>query len=94
VETRSLTFDGDGRLQIIPNPNNGKFNIANYFSGKDDCMIQIFSSNGQRLLSQKFEIQQEGFHQITMDNTNFSPGVYYVQLQTNSKVQTIRMLIK
>jgi hypothetical protein len=94
VETRSLTFEGDGSLQIIPNPNNGKFSIANYFSGKDFCTIQIFSSNGQLLLSQKIEIQQKGFHQITMDNTDFSPGVYYVQMQTNSKVQISRMLIK
>lgn len=93
-EIKSLNFKGDGKIEIAPNPNNGTFNIAYYFSKKDLCVVEVYSASGELALYKKVEVKQKGYKQISFVNKVLPKGFYYIKLHTNDKVILEKMLVE
>lgn len=72
-------------FKIFPNPSNGQFNITGIEGGTS---ITIVNSQGQLIYEQKNLNQKDLILDLDIPN-----GLYFVKIQSNGAVQTVRMVI-
>ncbi len=74
-------------LIVFPNPSRGKFELV--FTGNTDQILsfEMFNSQSQKIY------ESTGF-QSKFDLSSKSPGVYYIQVQLNSKRITVPIVVE
>lgn len=85
LSTVSVNEIESNEIILYPNPSNGQFNIKGIEVGSN---ISIINSQGQLIYEQK-ELNQTS---LNMD-IELSNGLYFVKIQSNGAVQTVRMVI-
>lgn len=65
---------------VMPNPNNGNFEVAVDLGASKDAELSVVNVLGQKLKSTQYSQQNIN---MTVDMTAYSAGVYFVILQTN-----------
>lgn len=78
-------------ISIYPNPASGKLNVAFSHSYKGKVRLKIYNSNGQIFFTSLEDNSVRGI-QKEIDVTNFSHGIYFVELQFGDK-RVIRELL-
>ena len=68
--------------KLYPNPNNGEFVIEFNLNEIPEASLQILDIRGRLLLTQS--IINTG-NLIRIDNTNFENGIYFININVNSK---------
>lgn len=76
-------------LEIYPNPSNGEITISNPQSSNGD--LRIYSIDGKRVFNSNINAET---HNITIDLTSLSKGIYIVKLQSGSNIYREKILIK
>lgn len=76
--------ENNSSITIFPNPTKGVFTIN--FSQKID-EVEVFNTLGQAVYNKKTT-----FNSTTIDLTPFPKGIYLVQIKTNNKVVTKKMI--
>gem|GEM_PF-3338198 len=82
-------------LEVSPNPFKQQTNIKYQLPNATPLSIQLRDINGklvQEILPTSS--QQAGIHQLILDATPFPTGVYFLQLQTNKRVLTKKLIIQ
>src|SRR5574338_79876 len=85
-----LTFDLE---QNYPNPFNPSTKIVYTISEKSFTSLKIFDILGNEIAALVGEEQPAGKYEVQFDASNLSSGVYLYKLQSNSLVQTRKMLL-
>jgi hypothetical protein len=70
-------------LQIIPNPNNGIFNISNL---DVNSLIDVYRMNGQKVLSRSISTNEQ------VDLRAFGKGTYLIEIQTNKGNKRLKLV--
>jgi len=82
------------QFQVNPNPVLHVINFAFTFPKSQDATLQIFDIHGNLI---KTLFIQKGFttgdHQITLQNINFEPGLYFARLTTEDYSQSIKVVV-
>ncbi len=89
-ETKSVKFDGDGKLSFVmyPNPTKEKVNVfVNAFSGKGEIIITDIS--GKQIQQQVLVIGNN-----TIEIKNLSKGIYFVNIITDKEKQTQKLVVE
>lgn len=83
----------NGSLNIFPNPANDKINIA--FNLKETAAIDIVLSDisGKQMISQS-QIATFGENQISIDVSNFSNGIYILNIKTDKGNLNYKVVLK
>ena len=80
-------------LEVVPNPFNPSTNI--FFSVKEysDVQLTLFNIMGQELevLSRNYLIP--GNYQVKLDADNYSSGIYFISLKTNSFITSQKIIL-
>jgi hypothetical protein len=82
-------------LNIYPNPMTGDTKVAFSLQGNSNVSVTLLSAQGQKVWSQVQGGLESGQHEISLDAAKLAPGVYILQLKTDSgtyarKVSVIR----
>lgn len=80
-------------IQVVPNPNQGKFNLALSLDTKQEVQIQVIDLFGEVLYEGTKSLPQ-GHHRIPIDHSSFASGVYLLRVQAGKTVQVARMLLQ
>lgn len=76
---------------IFPNPNDGNFTIKLIYAEEiKPFSIQIFNALGKLIT----EIEHCNAHQISVNQTNLPPGVYFVKLSMGNNIATKKIIIE
>ena len=88
IETLS---NAEQKLQIYPNPNQGKFTlkIPNSFQNQD-LKIQIFDGAGKQIFTKTEAVKQ----QISLSLQQVSSGVYTIQILGKNQKQSTKLIIE
>ncbi|MBI1225566.1 MAG: T9SS type A sorting domain-containing protein [Bacteroidetes bacterium] len=82
-------------FEIQPNPTNQSFSIL--FEGglffSESFQVNVLNAIGQKMHSVKDIKMDAKFNSIKIDASNFSPGIYFVQVQIGGKMMT-KILLK
>ncbi|MEI6124255.1 MAG: T9SS type A sorting domain-containing protein [Bacteroidota bacterium] len=75
---------------IYPIPCNGKFIIKQNNVSNEICFLKIFNSTGKMIMSRSFGPENEQ----NFDLSNYSTGIYLLQIIKNNKVFTSKLIIQ
>ncbi len=78
--------------KAYPNPFKNTLKIHVYLPDQQKTQIKIFSMNGQLVYSQGRHMVSAGNHELTLDTTNLTQGMYLLQLIIGSDSQSFRMI--
>lgn len=70
-------------VQVYPNPANDYLNIA----GAENCIAQVFSSDGRLIETLNIENKIEG-----ISTENYTPGLYYLKLISDNESKVINFI--
>ncbi|MBI4646853.1 MAG: T9SS type A sorting domain-containing protein [Bacteroidia bacterium] len=79
-------------IDIIPNPNNGKFNISFTVDKPENFTIQVFDALSKQVYSEK-KNKYQGIYNNTVDLSNLSNGIYTVNVKVGEKTTTEKISI-
>lgn len=82
-----VSFDNDGTIEILPNPNNGIFTIKANILEKYD--VAIYNGIGQIVKS----IPQNN-KSVNVDLTEFGKGVYNVVFNINGNFKAVKVIVQ
>jgi len=78
------TADNKNQVTVYPNPGNGNINIQ---SATELGLVSIYNSLGEVIYKEKINSTQ---HQIDIGKQ--TPGIYFLQLNSNNNLQTIKFV--
>ncbi len=78
-------------LKVIPNPNNGLFNISVSSDYESDVTMKIFSVEGQNVFT--FRLGKiNGSYTNTINMSNYPKGVYFVTVENGRGSETVKFV--
>lgn len=78
-------------VQILPNPNQGIFNIQINNIDDDDLSIEIFSARGEKIYQSEIIKWDNNSTQVSIQN--MASGIYYLKISGNSTLITKKIII-
>ncbi len=84
--------EGNKLLNNVPNPFNGQTTIYYQLTESTNGKIRVISTSGEIIKEINF-YNEAGLHNINLDLSSLSPGVYYYTLQINGIRKDIRKMI-
>ena len=78
-------------LSAFPNPVSDKLNLDITLADNKEVMLNIVNIAGAQVSTQQLELQK-GNQIIEINATDYAPGIYMINLQTDKQVQTIRFV--
>jgi hypothetical protein len=80
------------KTTVFPNPIQDKLTIEIEFPAADHLRMELYDANGRRIkLIQKADIPEQSTQKYTVDFP-YAPGVYYINLHTNTGRQNIKVV--
>lgn len=83
--TSLLSYNKEGTVKLYPNPGTGLFNLE---LSADINFLKVYNSDGRLISSQK---SQQGLN--TVDLTEYSNGIYFIQLLHNSTLLSTKKVL-
>ena len=94
VNDTESTLPSDYRLMYnYPNPFNPSTTIEYALPKQANVELKVFNSIGQSIKTLVSEVKSAGTHKVNFDAADLVSGVYFYQLQTESFVQTNKMIL-
>jgi len=85
-------FTFDETFQIFPNPSFGKFNISHTLEYDLDCVLKIYSLNGE-LVYNSNDIKLSSQESLSIDISNKENGVYLLEIESDNKKAIKKFII-
>ncbi len=79
-------------LQIYPNPNTGQFILKMNFLKSTKVFINVFQITGQLIYSEQIA-KITGNYTNQIDLSNYSKGVYFLQVSTDTSIMTRKVVL-
>jgi len=80
------------QLLIYPNPSSGLYTINLESSVNDDAVINVFNLLGEKITNQKVKTKF-GVNKYQLDLTNAPDGIYFVTLNSNTRVSQKKFVV-
>jgi PKD repeat protein len=81
------------QLQIVPNPNDGIFNLKIGDEAERDLAIQIFDVQGRRVGEWQTK-STSGISFFPIEKSEWSAGVFFVKVKSELGVRVLRMIVE
>jgi hypothetical protein len=88
-DIKPLDFD----LKVYPNPTNGKINIEYFPEYSFKTIIELFSSNGQKLKTINNSSSPTNFNHFESDLSGFPSGIYWVTVRSEHFNETRKFIL-
>ncbi len=83
-------LDIDDEYIVFPNPAHNYISVSNNSDSSSECVITVSSINGQVMLKQKFNNQQE----ILLNVMSFAKGIYFMKIQNEKQTVVKKIMIQ
>ncbi len=81
-------------FSVYPNPAGQMTTVSFANAVKEQVTLQVFNMQGAAVLSLPVKEYTSGQHELEVDCSNFTPGVYNIRLTTGSKVFNEKITVK
>ncbi len=93
VDEQSEISRGFKLVGNYPNPFNPTTNIVFELGNASDVSLEVFNVLGQRVANMEIGTMTAGRHNVTLDASNLTSGVYLVRMQMGTYVQTHKVTL-
>ena len=80
------------RLEVVPNPNNGQFELVVEGQKNLPAGIEVMNSSGQIVYSAT-EILTAGVQRLPINMTSLSPNLYFLQVRVGAASKCLKVLV-
>jgi hypothetical protein len=87
-------FNKDTELSLYPNPTNNMLNLSFKLERNANIDITLFDYTGKEVHHVSKGKQYIGKHLINIDVSSYSSGFYFVRVQVQNRVETLKLIIK
>lgn len=81
-----------GAAQVAPNPFKNNFNVIFSASEAGNVTIRVFNMNGQQKMTRRVAVNKGSNTINIVEAANFSNGIYIVQLSTEDRVYSTKLI--
>jgi hypothetical protein len=85
--------DFESFFTVVPNPNNGSFEISFNIEKSSEVQIDIFDSNGKFVTKLENSIITSGKYNNRFESVGLDNGVYFVKVQIDNKSFTNKFIV-
>jgi Ig-like domain CHU_C associated/Secretion system C-terminal sorting domain len=82
----------ESKLEVSPNPSTGLLRVKLNLTEPTEVNLSVLSPIGQALQLQKYP-KQQGMFEETIDLSNYKAGLYLINIQTNNKRFTQKVIL-
>ena len=94
LSSNSITYpEKFGINQIYPNPFNPTTTINYALPINEDAHISIYNINGRLITTLINEFQTAGYHSVVWDASNFSSGIYIIQIASEKLTKSRKIVL-
>jgi hypothetical protein len=100
IEITSLTGADGGHAalrqpppRVYPNPFDGRSTITFSLSSSEDVEVAVYDLLGRRVKTVFDGQLGPGVHQMSIDATGYSPGIYFLRLRSGEGVRTGKLMV-
>jgi hypothetical protein len=86
----AIAIDQNVRINAMPNPNNGTFELNIQNTQSDKAIVKVLSMDGSVLSTKAYDLQ--GNTSIKMNANNYAAGIYYVNVSNSVFNKTIKIV--
>lgn len=84
----SVTLEPRGELEVFPNPSNGLFTVRSPFQFNQVQLLDQLGRNAH------IRVEPINNREATIDGTQNTPGLYFLQVSDGHVVKTVRIIIR
>lgn len=89
-----LSSGGSLLLKNFPNPFSGETTIRFFIRHPNSAvLLQIYDMTGTVVATLKDNKPDQGLNEIRWDATGYKPGIYYIRLKTDDRIETIKSVL-
>jgi hypothetical protein len=81
-------------LQVYPNPVSSSATIQFSIPHSSEVKIELFDLQGRKIQTIAEGNYRSGNHQLEFEIENLPPGIYLLQLQTDSGIESQKLIIQ
>jgi photosystem II stability/assembly factor-like uncharacterized protein len=85
-------FNNHNKISVFPNPSTGITNIGFEFEQENEILLTIQNINGKEMKNIPLGIKKTGNYELNC--SDFSQGMYFINLQTDSSILTEKLIIE
>jgi hypothetical protein len=91
----TITGEPSDNLWVFPNPNQGQFNIRFYNQNKEQAIVSIYNSTGNRIF-QKNITTANTYNTVSIDIRNQTAGYYLIEVtnKNNTRLAVKRIVLQ
>jgi len=92
---KTLTASDEGPLfQVFPNPLVERTQVSLVLPNEESLQLFLLNNAGQIIQTIiPNEVLRQGYHQLTLNTSGLKSGFYWLQLATEKKVYTKKMVV-
>ncbi len=87
------TADNNSSAIIFPNPGKDKVQLFIFSNTSTDAILKLFDLNG-KIISERIINLSRGNNKNELDTSTLAAGIYYLQIRTNDKLKTFKLVIE
>jgi len=80
-------------LAFFPNPSDGNGTLSFHLEEASTVTISLHDFQGKQIKQFNSERYNTGYNEITIENQNINPGIYFLQVSTHKTSKQIKMVI-
>ena len=80
-------------LRNYPNPFSNHTSVLYYLPGEENVNLTLYDSFGKKIKVLVNQIQEKGSHELLVDVSGLSTGIYYARLEVNSSSDIAKLVI-
>jgi hypothetical protein len=81
-------------LQNLPNPFWGETKIRFLVRNSNSrVFLQVYDMTGTAVATYRVDKPEEGINEIRWDATGYKPGIYFIRLKTDERIETIKAVL-
>ncbi|MCK9218484.1 MAG: T9SS type A sorting domain-containing protein [Bacteroidales bacterium] len=86
-------FDHATGVNIFPNPFNQSANVSFSLDTPANVTLTLFSAFGQKIQTRTLGLLSSGTHETVVDGQELKPGIYILQLNTGTKIESRKVTV-
>ena len=84
---------GISNLDVYPNPSRDIFNVSFTSEEAQDITVKVINVLGEEIIKDDRK-QIKGNYNKTIDLTNYTKGVYLLQIKARFKIENIKLILQ
>ncbi len=93
ISATKTSFINPDHIVVFPNPSNGQFQVTLDGLDAESLDVTMLDATGRILKQEKWQTLGQSFYQHQFEQSDLTPGLYFLRITANAQVMTKKLII-